>query len=157
MRDAKININAWESLAENHRACKSTVRSRVELAEAGRMEELVQKRAKCKASSSTSTAPGFVCSACSGDCHSCISIHSHTRKCYTSTPLCSHCISKLKEADDDEWHLTNVFNSSFHVVRKVPAMKDDLSWGPLWLWQKEWSVVVGTAAKETDICELRTL
>ncbi len=46
MGDAKININAWESLTEDRKAWKSAVRSGVEGDEADRMEQLVQKRAK---------------------------------------------------------------------------------------------------------------
>ena len=70
-------------LAEDRRAWKSAVRSGVEGTEADRMEQLVQKRAKRKESTSSSTATGFVCSTCSRDCHSRICLHSHTRKCYT--------------------------------------------------------------------------
>ena len=83
MRDVKLNINAWQSLAEDGRAWKSAARSGVEGAEADRIEQLVQKRAKRKESSSSSTAAGFVCSACSRDCHFRIGLHSHTRKRYT--------------------------------------------------------------------------
>ena len=43
MGDAKININAWESLTEDRKAWKSAVRSGVEGDEADRMEQLVQK------------------------------------------------------------------------------------------------------------------
>ncbi len=63
------------------------------------MEQLVQKRAKQKESISSSTATEFVCSTCSRDCHSRIGLHSHTRKFYTCTPLCSYRLSRQKEAD----------------------------------------------------------
>ncbi len=77
MRDAKININAWEGLPEDRRTWKSAVQSGVEETEADRMEQLVQKRAKRKEISSSSTATGFVCCTCSRDCHS---------LAYTATP-----------------------------------------------------------------------
>ena len=48
MRDAKMNINAWEGPAEDRRTWKSAVRSGVEGAEADRMEQLVPKSAKRK-------------------------------------------------------------------------------------------------------------
>ncbi len=53
MRDAKINITAWERLAEDCRAWTSAVRSWAEGAEADRMEQLVQKKVKRKEGSSS--------------------------------------------------------------------------------------------------------
>ncbi len=64
------------------------------------MEQPVRKRAKQKESSPSSTAIGFVCSTCSRDCHYCIGLQSHTRKWYTWASLCSHRLSRGKEADD---------------------------------------------------------
>ncbi len=64
MRDAIVNVNTWESLAEDCRAWKSAVLSNIVGAEADHMEQLVQKRAKLKGSSSSLTATEFVCSAC---------------------------------------------------------------------------------------------
>ncbi len=60
MRDAKININSWESLTEDSKAWKSAVWSRVEGAESDRMEQLLQKRTKRKETSSSSNVTGFV-------------------------------------------------------------------------------------------------
>ncbi len=90
---AIVTWEMWKSTSMHGKASRKTTElgrevccqkqgNPIEGADTNRMEQVVWKRAKWKESSYSSTPTGFVCSACSRDCHPHIGLHSHTRKCY---------------------------------------------------------------------------
>ena len=86
LKCAGIDLETWESLAENRGAWRSAVRSGVERGEEEHTPTLQQKRAERKARSmQDTTASPFICPTCSRDCHSRIGLYSHQRKCSTQT------------------------------------------------------------------------
>ena len=86
LKGSGIDLETWESLAENRGAWRSAVRSGVERAEEEHTTILQQKRAERKArSTQDTTASPFICPTCSRDCHSRIGLYSHQRKCSTRT------------------------------------------------------------------------
>ncbi len=86
MKLSDINIDTWESRAEDRSAWHFVVRQGVQKAEETRIKNLATKRVKRKekqlqpqlASSSSSS---FICRKCSRDCHSSIGLYSHSRRC----------------------------------------------------------------------------
>lgn len=81
LKAASIDIDSWESLAEDRGAWRSAIHSGIKQAETVRIETQKQKRAQRKSSSADPPASAFICPSCSRDCHSRIGLHSHSRRC----------------------------------------------------------------------------
>ncbi len=88
MKLSDINIDTWESRAEDRSAWHFVVRQGVQKAEETRIKNLATKRVKRKEkqlqpqlASSSSSSSSFICRKCSRDCHSSIGLYSHSRRC----------------------------------------------------------------------------
>ncbi len=87
MKLSDINIDTWESRAEDRSAWHFVVRQGVQKAEETRIKNLATKRVKRKEKqlqpqlASSSSSSSFICRKCSRDCHSSIGLYSHSRRC----------------------------------------------------------------------------
>ena len=83
-RDTKlsgIDVNKWESYADDRAKWRTSVREGVMKAEEKRRVEQEDKRRRSKQWETSSLSPtNHRCSGCGKDCHSRIGLHSHSRK-----------------------------------------------------------------------------
>ncbi len=84
MKLSDINIDTWESRAEDRSAWHFVVRQGVQKAEETRIKNLATKRVKRKEKQlqpQLASSSSFICRKCSRDCHSSIGLYSHSRRC----------------------------------------------------------------------------
>ncbi|GAA6105796.1 zinc finger protein 2 homolog isoform X1 [Tachysurus ichikawai] len=82
MKMANINVNNWESYADDHPAWRLAVRQGAQKAEKVRNTNLAEKRARRKANQQQpQQASAFTCSKCNRDCHSRIGLFSQSQRC----------------------------------------------------------------------------
>jgi len=82
MKTASININNWESCADDRSAWRLAVRQGTQKAEEMRNTNLDAKRARRKANQKhPQQASAYTCSKCNRDCHSRVGLFSHSRRC----------------------------------------------------------------------------
>ena len=89
-RDLKavgIDTNAWEDLAVNRTTWRNKVSEGLRTAERDRQQAAIEKRRRRKNSRPEETAPDspFCCDSCGRNCHSRIGLHSHSRRCSSTT------------------------------------------------------------------------
>ncbi|GAA6107071.1 uncharacterized protein LOC118407100 [Tachysurus ichikawai] len=80
MKMANINVNNWESYADDRPAWRLAVRQGAQKAEKMRNTNLAEKRARSN-QQQPQQASAFTCSKCNRDCHSRIGLFSHSRRC----------------------------------------------------------------------------
>ena len=82
LKNSAINLNTWESQADDRQAWRLAVKQGTAGKESRRIEHAVNKRAKRKQRSEQPQQPSaYTCSRCDRDCHSRIGLHSHSRRC----------------------------------------------------------------------------
>lgn len=82
MKDIGIDIQSWETLAEDRPAWRHAVKSSVKKGEDARNVALTEKRERRKNKQQQPQQPSnFVCSKCYRDCHSRVGLYSHSRRC----------------------------------------------------------------------------
>ena len=82
MKRCNIDVDSWESVADNRPAWKSDVKQGIDFANEARTTAAIQKRTRRKERQQQPQQPTtFCCTRCGRDCHSRVGLHSHTRKC----------------------------------------------------------------------------
>ena len=86
LRDCQIDIQSWESQADDRDLWKRTVKQGIATFESNQRKEAEEKRKRRKenATASQSHPPrnsDYICNLCGRDCVAFIGLHSHKRKC----------------------------------------------------------------------------
>ena len=82
MKTLGINTESWEDAAANRAMWISTINKHLAVGEAKQRVNAVDKRSRCKQSTSAETVPTIhKCNLCNRDCHSHIGLYSHRQRC----------------------------------------------------------------------------